>query len=537
MQDVYVYEFYKSLNCPRALTCWLLFSNREYEQLVNLEFDPDHYNDLDKARDSLAAVKFLSKSTFLPISIDKKEVALKKFYESESQCKATNSRLRKVTPFEGILSAAKHKILQILGDDFDREEFIDSCNWGPGATRSVKRRDANYPKKYLIESDITSEAYDFVKDWFHIAYPTWSRDRERKAFCIQNSSKIVTVPKNAKTDRVIAIEPGVNTWFQKGIGSMIRRKLKRAGIDLNNQSHNQEFARLGSKFNHLATVDFSSASDTISKAVVEILLPPRWYALMMAFRSSFGLVEGNTIEFEKFSSMGNGFTFELESLIFYAVAFATRECLGMKGSISVYGDDVVLPSSCVELYASVCAHLGFTVNKSKSYSSSYYRESCGEHFWNGRAIRPYFQKESPYESVSTLLKAANSVRRFAHRRNTYGCDRKLRRPWQILTASLGDNFPRISDGYGDSGVIENLDHPLVRTKKAPFQLEGWIVRVWTDCPVMCYISHGGLLSTRLKEIGSNTGMEHGNEIPSRVRSRKVRIALSIPRWFDLGPWL
>ena len=68
--DVYVEEYYAALNCPKSLAAWLLYKYKEHEQLSNLGFDPLHYNDCSSAADSLAASKFLSKSTFLNIQVD-----------------------------------------------------------------------------------------------------------------------------------------------------------------------------------------------------------------------------------------------------------------------------------------------------------------------------------------------------------------------------------------------------------------------------------------------------------------------------------
>lgn len=540
--DKYVYSFLTALDSPRALTVAILYRYGEHKQLVSLEWNPLDYNDLVSARDSLAATSFLSKATFLNTGIPVKEVALEKFKAAEAQCKISNDRIRTSgftnTHTLDAIYIAREKIRSILGD-FDAEEFVETCGWGPGATTSIPRRRATAPTKFDREDQITVEAYDFVKPWFSAAYPSWDTVVLKPGA----GSKIVTVPKNAKTDRTIAIEPGINLWFQKGIGSMIRRRLRRSGIDLNDQSHNQRLARLASKYGDLATVDFSSASDTISRAVVEELLPQRWLLLLDIFRSKYGRLGSEIVYFEKFSSMGNGFTFELESLIFYALAYAVNCIVKPENrKISVYGDDVILASKSYELYAAVCTDLGFTVNKTKSYSSSCFRESCGSYFWQGYNIKPIFQKE-PLNETTAIIKAANAVRRMAHSRCILGCDKSLRKPWQVLTKPL-DGVPRISEGYGDMGIIENLEPARARDKdnthirRLGGMHEGFSVRVYAVSAVQREFDSKGLLLSKLKGMGDHVSDRdlQGNKVSLPLRTRLSRIRIVVPRWYDLGPW-
>lgn len=540
--DVYVHSYLAALDCPRSLAVQLMYAHGEHAQLAQLTWDPHHYNDVSTAADSLAATKFLSKAEFLNTGINREEVAMAGFVDAERQCREANRRIWSGTfdpVHHAIVDQAAALVDKLLGS-FDAEEFVDSCSWGPGASVSVKRRQACRPHKFRVESGITPACYDFVRNWFHVAYPHWVPDFE-----IQPSSKIVTVPKDAKRDRIIAIEPGINLWFQKGVGSMLRKRLRASGVNLDNQCINQERARVGSRYNHLATIDFASASDTVSQAVVHRLLPGPWYAVCDALRTTSGVYKDETFFFSKFSSMGNGFTFELESLIFYALARAVCSHLGVSSrGISVYGDDVVIPCEAVDLYTSVCATCGFTTNKSKSYFSSPYRESCGEHFWGGVSIKPIFLKET-LNGKTALLKSANNVRRYAHRRNTFGCDRRFWTTWQIFTDILGD-VPRISEGYGDGGLIVNLDESTAT--KAKHGVEGYMTRCWAVVPLRKQMTHRGVLLDKLHAIGASPcdlplyfdGGDQpasGNEIPMSGRVRHTKTRMLIRQWYDLGPWI
>jgi len=55
----FIHEYLTGLDCARSLAVWLLYENKEHQQLVALDFNPLFYNDLKSARDSLAATKLL----------------------------------------------------------------------------------------------------------------------------------------------------------------------------------------------------------------------------------------------------------------------------------------------------------------------------------------------------------------------------------------------------------------------------------------------------------------------------------------------
>lgn len=538
-------EIYSSLSdCPRALTCYLLMKYHEDKQLVSLDWKPEDYNSLVSARDSLLATKLASKATFVDTSIDTSKVAKDAFFKAEEVCHRTNVELRNKlisnNLFATLYSIAQRKILLELGE-FDIEEMLGLCGWGPGATRGIARRQATVTNKFRLEDEITQSASDLFGCVFDMAYPLW---RKGRTFKHVSSNRVVTVPKNAKTDRTIAIEPGLNLWLQKGVGKVIRERLRRRGNDLRYQSHNQRLSRIGSKFNTLATIDFSMASDTISQSVISELLPRDWELVLRSLRAVVGLYDSVPITYSKFSSMGNGFTFELETLIFRALALASCEYLGIEtDNVSVYGDDVILPVQAADLFISVCEFSGFTINKSKSYSSSYYRESCGKHYWNGIDITPLYIKEDVNDE-SSLYKLANGIRRLAHRRNSYGCDRALLSSWSSLV-ELSQRKLMISDGFGDGGLIVNFDEAT--PSKARYGHEGFFTKHFSPIPITAYYDDHSILLTRLYELGSSEVLESSSSIVGSIPRNnedyfpgrhKVRVQrLLIPLWTDLGPWI
>jgi hypothetical protein len=529
----FVESYLEGLDCARALSIWLMFRDNEHKQLVEFDCNPLDYNDVHSFRLAYLATKFLSKANFLHTSIDLKKVALDKFKEAEDTCRSINLRgfhwtLIKEGPGEFLHSAVIRIIGSILGE-FDPEEMIDSANWGPGVTTLIKGSDTSPVNKFRNECGTTRPLDTVMGDLYAVAYPNWDLSKRE----IQVGNHIVTVPKNSKTDRTIAIEPGLNLWFQKGIGTMIRRRLRRVGLDLNSQDRNQQLAKISSITGDLATVDFSSASDTITFSTVRALLPERWFTVMDILRSRFGLLGKNYLRYEKFSSMGNGFTFELESLIFYAIAIACCNKLQLPHlKVNVFGDDVILPVNAFPLFREVCEFYGFKVNTQKSYSSGYFRESCGSHYFSGISCKPFFLKEE-IKSDLDVYKTANGVRRtaFMFSGNLEYCDRRFLRPWRLLFKKIRKPY-LISEGYGDGGFIVNFDEATPARAKNGY--EGYYSSFVAAIPIGYISDDHAVLLARLR--ASNPEISFGNKVNLRGRVRLSRKRLLIPRWKNLGPW-
>ena len=529
-----VIETYLSaIDTPRALTVWLMFINNEHDQMVDLICDPKDYNECERFRSDYLATKFLSKATFLSLRSDKRQVALGKFREAEQLCYQTNQRgfrpqSVKDSVGEWLHYAVIRKIDAVLGE-FDPDEWVDLSNWGPGSTLDTTGVDVGSVKKFRSETGTTRALFDLMKDFYAILYPTWDLSNQQ----IREGNKIVTVPKNSKTDRTIAIEPGLNIWFQLGIGKMIRRRLRRVGINLNSQERNQQLSRVGSKTNHLASVDFSMASDTISVATVEALLPPRWFTVMNILRSKSGRLGKDLIKYEKFSSMGNGFTFELETLIFYAIAVACCEACGdNRSEVSVYGDDVIIPQGSFSLFQRACSFYGFTVNNQKSFSDGPFRESCGTYWFGGISCKPFFLKEL-INSIHEKTKVANGVRRTSFHGGQYPyCEARFKPVFDLLVQSSHKPL-FISDGFGDGAFIGNFDEAT--PSRAKHGIEGYFALTIVTVPLGYESDHHSVLLARLKD--RSVDMHFGNTVHVRRRTRYMRKRILVPRWLNLGPWI
>lgn len=436
----------KSFDTPRSLGAWLRFKYGEHKQLAECSAAPGDYTSPDDFFSDYLVFSYLSKYKGLNTGVDTKEVALASFRAAEEKCRATNGRFRNpVTGLSaranGMIHAASRKIARVLGP-FSKFCFSGDERWGPHAAFDVSRREAQVDTKmtkipFSVSRSALAHFTEAIRQDIHWCYsllgvfPSGPFSFMPDVFTVVEHARVETVPKSAKTDRVIAVEPRGNGFLQKAVGSYIRKRLRRVGIDLNDQQPNADAARRGVA-DGLCTLDLRSASDTISSEVVFALLPVDWALYLDDIRTKRALLpSGEEIKLEKFSSMGNGFTFELESLIFWALASASVEEDG-GGEVLVYGDDIVCPCSSREAVVALLQECGFETNDQKSFGSeSQFRESCGKHYFGSVDVTPVYQKEELTDS-SSVIRAGNRLIRCALRYGEGTLDPRFHAAWNAV---------------------------------------------------------------------------------------------------------
>jgi hypothetical protein len=232
-------------------------------------------------------------------------------------------------------------------------------------------------------------------------------------------NRFSTVPKNNEKDRPICIEPLANILTQRRVGSGFRRCLKQLGVDLNASWKSHQSMISDRKF---ATIDLKNASDRIILELVEYLLPSKVYAYIAQTRSAMTLgPDDNYYCIRKVSSMGNGFTFELMSLILYALCRSYKPNLCNFGlskrsegddSVAVYGDDIIVPNCIAESVVSNIEAVGFVVNRSKTHINDDYRESCGAHYLDDWGYVESYDFRYPVH-VGDVITIANKLSRLS----------------------------------------------------------------------------------------------------------------------------
>lgn len=431
--------------------------------------------------------KFVSKDTDPPNV--RRQRAINKWLATERNNEATNDRLLtlcgeyNILPritVDSIVTKASSIIQKVLGDVPPLDVLLGA--FSGGSTTSRRRLDSHPAGKYLGQADITVGA----KDWWDLVLeesPLWSAyANEYQTVRVCRGNIMFTVPKNTQIDRCACKEPDLNMYIQKGIGNHIRRRLRTVGINLNDQSINKGLARLGSENHELATLDLSSASDSISYELVALLLPDLWFSLLNAVRSKETLIDGEWHKNEMFSSMGNGFTFELESLLFFAIAKAVAWATGISGIISVYGDDLIVPTYMAHDLIWVLDYFGFEVNTKKSCIEGPIRESCGGHYYNGRDITPFYVK-APLQTLSDVIHLANQIRRWSDDGGHVILDDALEPLWVELTALVPRNLWGGHDTSDKSRLVtywapRRPARLVERTQEIPTLLGGYLM--WHD---------------------------------------------------------
>jgi hypothetical protein len=385
------------------------------------------------------------KNLAIDLGINPDQVALDKFMAGEDTCRRFNRSIGQIwssEPINGVgvasvIHAIQQKIASYLGVPPDLSDLV--CSFGPGSNTTCTRRTT---AKWKLSSPLVC-ARDSVSQLPELAalFPRLNWKSISAGFGV-----LSFVPKNAKTSRSIMIEPILGTFVQSGIGRYIKRALLRKGCNLYDQLINKARARLGSLTGKLATVDLSAASDNISREVVRLLLPYNWFEFLSHWRTDAVYYKPKSwlIPLEKFSSMGNGYTFELESCIFYACAQVACEMSGNSQSeASVYGDDIIVPSSAVTYLFPILKLLGFTVNEEKTFIDGPFRESCGGDYLLGIDVRPFYVKEQ--FSDARLVAFSNNVARSGYP------DLGLRR---LIESFITPSNKRYGpDGYGDGHLI------------------------------------------------------------------------------------
>jgi len=348
----------------------------------------------------------------------RRQRAIEKWLWTEVDNEATNERILNThgdfnilprVAFGGFVDWCRDFIRDTIGETPPVEALLGA--FSGGASTSRQRTSSQPGSKYLGIAHTTERCLGIFSS-LEDEMPGWPIGKGVISPEVVPGNVLFTVPKKTEIDRVACKEPDLNMFIQKGIGNYFRRCLRRTGINLNDQSINRSLAHRGSVTGSLATLDLSSASDSVTEGLCALFLPEIWYTHLDAVRCHVTVIDGEEHRNQMFSSMGNGFTFELESLLFFTIAKAVAFFTGTRGVISVYGDDIICPVQLCENLEWVLRWFGFTVNSEKSCVEGPFRESCGGHYWNGLDVTPFYIR-APIESLVDVIDVANKLRQWA----------------------------------------------------------------------------------------------------------------------------
>jgi len=273
----------------------------------------------------------------------------------------------------------------------------------------------------IIDELALSEGFPRPSDEVAIneALEGWSTDQ------ISDTCLLSFVPKDFDKLRTMCVANNSNMFFQLGLGRMISRRLKTVGIDLATQPDvHRNLARLGSRMPNanLATIDWSEASDRLWIGLCQQVVPKTWMYYFLNIREQYAEYKGEKICLPMIGTMGNGFTFPLQTLLFYAfltactrltraqqchrasVKAALRSSLagsfeladqmfpGSHDYVSSFGDDGIVSSYAIPMIKDYADKFGWKLNLEKSYYDGSFRESCGGNFYRGGSVGRFAMK-------------------------------------------------------------------------------------------------------------------------------------------------
>jgi hypothetical protein len=520
------------IDTPRSLAVFILLTNGEFEQYLGLDIDPNHYDHHDDFGDDALITKVLSKSQLLPTSFNKEAEAMSSFWNAELVCAYQNMRTPTLCPV--MMAELRGIIYQIVGDLNGRKLRKIEANFrnGGGATLSTAGMGSVPSDKYRDRPSLTYALIPYARSIFGDRYADSVEN-----FDVVSGNKFSTVPKNSKTHRGICVEPSLNMVVQLGIGTYLKSCLSRFGVDLYDQTNNQKLAERGVT-SDLATIDLSMASDTLSLSVVKSLFPDRWVELLLLARSPCTtLPGGKEYELEKFSSMGNGYTFELETIVFLAIAIYCNGKEFDRNSVSVYGDDIIVPSRIAPKVVETLKLFGFSVNVSKSFLAGRFRESCGADYYDSVPVRPFFLKRSSSSKIPYAVQACNAIRKYAHMRScSDGCDPRFRPLWMKIRKRVPKSWSHpVPYHFGDTGlIVSDLEHQCFRPQHGE---EGYVVKHVTLRPVKAasydhalLLSHLHRIARRKTHVGKEEDLSFGNRETVRGYLGRPRTSKAITKW-------
>lgn len=389
----------------------------------------------------------------------------------ENQLRLSNLSADEYDPVtREILFTARGYVDQICGE-FSALEICERATFGKKSSVGVPMRKACEGARY--EGPITGS--EEMIEWFDKYYGIWNRPAleyarmrakllKKPPYRSVNLLEAVLVDKTWKSLRMIMPNTTFGTLYSGGLGRTIEERLRSYGYDIKHlQPVHGELARIGSITGTLVTADQSMASDNITVKLIDDIFPRRWASALKFGRIADISLYGTKITTPTFSTMGIGFTFPLQTLVFLALLLAIRDycMLDEQTVVSVFGDDLIYDDRMHPVVMDVFPKLGLVINADKTFATGNFRESCGYDYYRGVDVRPF------------LLGRAN--RQSAGKRRSeaylYTALNGLLRRWEVYEVPSASNciVEAIRQVRGTEPLVVPTDYPDTAGAKVSFE--------------------------------------------------------------------
>ena len=577
------HELLKGLDTPRSLAVAMLvdaYLNDSYEptrfneELKSLGFRVNWYDQftIDKFRCDYQATVLLTKLPS-PIKDDVRlrTAALSTLMESESESHVVNQNWSPASDFPPVfaelselgvpIERIRGVLVELLGRAPSYPTLFEELEWGTGASVCLNRKRSSAETKAEFGTSVTYRLAK-VLDLYGFKHPLVN---DRDAWSLVPGNLVDTVPKNMDTDRTVAMSADLNSLFQRAIGVRIQKRLSRWGINLKDQRLNQR-ACARAHITLDATVDLKNASNKVLLYPIVQSFPNDWVELFLDTREAYGTVlprkavnekqytRDDWFEYAMLSSMGNGFTFEVETALFFTLCL----CSGAEAwEINVYGDDIILPQRCVPLLARLLKVFGLSMNIEKSFVDGAFFESCGVYCFHGVDVTPFKIKDLLYGSKDGII-LCNKIRMAAFTSRYHnGCDKRYLPAWQVCLHWLPVAVRRDCRGPVGSGCLLYVNRSEMRslqyskkrgmliTKQLVPRLEeteGFFpgifpTRLWQSTRE--HTLEGSTDAYQFIDLERQlNGKNRGNTVKTQVIGWQLsHLFIYGDSWFDLGKWV
>lgn len=286
------------------------------------------------------------------------------------------------------------KPLNMIMREWIKDYKIDfNPKHGNGSTSNCRGRDKSLKSKYLDE--YSDQRLEYLLNGVE--------NSDQFFYCLKKgldrTSRVIFVPKSTRTLRTISMEPTTLQFLQQSTMSNLYRFIHdhpylKYRIPIDNQDQNKRLAQIGARTRGYATIDLSSASDTVSwKLVKEVFAGTSLLRELVCTRSDYTLLpNGEKVKLEKYAPMGSALAFPIECLIFACVVefcYRNSTIYGL-WPYSIYGDDIIVDTRVSEEVMSSLRDFGFIVNDDKSFTDPVlpFRESCGGEYLRHIDVSP-----------------------------------------------------------------------------------------------------------------------------------------------------
>jgi len=244
-------------------------------------------------------------------------------------------------------------------------------------------------------------------------------------------------------------------------------------IHFRDQNPNRDAATLGSITGNTCTLDLAEASDRVSMGLVRQLFPRHLCDALFAARSlATTMPDGRNLVLRKYAPMGSALCFPVLASVVWAVLASGLDAKARKGLL-VYGDDVIVCKTKVQDAINILESVGLKVNRDKSCTNGFFRESCGMDAFKGVDVTPVKLKtvwsSSPSAKVYvSYIAYANSLYKRGFTNAAYKIADKLLAVYKCIPMHLGNDpqYPALCFLHPDNIEPKTRTNKLLQKKES-----------------------------------------------------------------------